>query len=160
MVAGGSLGEGPRRLAALAVERLLRWLCWDQAIAATSDQVVATGLLERPPDLEVVLRLEELQEGPLRPPVTEPLRDRHRLPRHRVEPGVVHAGRDVERAGDEVLHLVGLVAVALEEHGQVDHLLQAAARVAGDEVGNRVLLLADPLAGRLEGLVELDVVVG
>ena len=121
---------------------------------------MATGLLECPPDLEVVLWLEELQEGPLRPPVTEALRDRYRLPRHRVEAGVIHASRDVEWAGDEVLHLVGLVAVALEEHRQVDHLLKPAARVARDEVGDGVLLLADAAAGFLEGLVELDVVVG
>ena len=57
-------------------------------------------------------------------------------------PGVIHAGRDVERAGDEILHLVGLVVVALEEQRQVDHRVQVAARVAGDEVRHQVLLLA------------------
>ena len=41
--------------------------------------------------------------------------------RERIDAGVVHAGRHVERGRDEVLHLVGPVAVALQVDGQVDH---------------------------------------
>ena len=72
---------------------------------------------------------------------------------------MVHAGGDVERAGDEVLHLIGLVAVPLEEHRQFDHLFEIAAGVAGDEVRDGVLLLADPSARFAECLVELHEVV-
>ena len=100
-----------------------------------------------------------MEQGPLRPPVAHPLGDLHRLPRHRIEAGVVHAGGDVERAGDEVLHLIGLVAVLLEEHRQFDHLGDVAAGVAGDEIGNGVLLLADASTRLAESLVELHEIV-
>ena len=59
-------------------------------------------------------------------------------------------------AGDEVLHLVGLVAVALEEQGQVDHRVQVAAGVAGDVVRHDVLLFAGASASLLELAVELS----
>ena len=159
MVARGPLGERPRGLAPLLIERLLGGPGGDQGVAARADQVVASGLFEGPSDLEVVLGLEELEQRPLHPPVAEPLGDRHRLLRHWVEARVVHAGGDVEGAGNEVLHLVGLVAVPLEKHGEVNHLLQSAAGVAGDKIRHRVLLLANAATRSLELPVERDVVV-
>ncbi len=112
------------------------------AIAARADQVLAARLLERPANLEVILGLEELHQRPLQLPVAQMLGDVDRLLGERVEARVVHAGRDVERAGDEILHLVGAVMVALEEQRQVDHRVERAAGVAGDEVGDQELLLA------------------
>ena len=67
----------------------------DQAVALASDQVAATGLEKGLVDQEVVLRLEELHQGPLHPPVTQAPRDVDLLAADRVDPGVIQAGRDV-----------------------------------------------------------------
>ncbi len=61
-------------LAAL-VERLARRMRGDQAVAAVADQVLPAGLLQGLADLEVVLRLEELQQGPLQLAVAQVLGD-------------------------------------------------------------------------------------
>jgi hypothetical protein len=57
------------------------------------------------------------------------------------------------------LHLVGLIAVLLEKHGQVNHGVKIAGRVAGDEVGNQILLLASLARFFLKYLAELFKVV-
>ena len=41
--------------------------------------------------------------------------------RHWVQGSVIHASCYVHRSGDEVLHLLGPVPAALEEHGQINH---------------------------------------
>ena len=94
------------------------------------------------PHLEIILRLEELEQRPLQLAVAQVLGDVDLFARERVEPGVVHARGDVERRGDEILHLVGPVAVALEEDREVDHRVQVAAGMRRDEIGNEVLLFA------------------
>ena len=72
VVAGSRLGERPVRIGTLPVERLPRRPVGDQAVAAGADQVLPARLLQRPADLEPVLRLEELEQGPLHPPVAQP----------------------------------------------------------------------------------------
>ncbi len=117
VAAEGGVGPLP-----LGLDGLLRRLRRDQPVAP-ADQVRPPGLNQRLADLEVVLRLEELHERPLHLAVVQSLRNRHRLFRERVQAGVIHARRDVERRRDEVLHLIRLVAVLLQIQRQVDHLV-------------------------------------
>jgi hypothetical protein len=79
--------------------------------------------------LEVVLRLEELQERALHLAIRHPARDGHRLHADGIEARVVHAGRDVHGRGDEVLHLARAIAVALQVEREVDHRLYRRARL-------------------------------
>src|SRR5436190_2477511 len=75
---------------------------------------------------------------------------------------VVKCCGDVERRGDEVLYLIGPVAVALKKYGEGDHRVSVRAGVAGDVIGNDELLrLARFRGGFLEGggkTLEIDVV--
>src|SRR5207237_4635343 len=105
---------------------------------------------ERLAHLEVILRLEELQESALKFAVAQGAGDIDRLLREWIDAGIVHARGDVEWGRDEVLHLVGTVTVALEEDSQLDHGVQIAAGMAGDVVGNDVLF---GLAGYLRRLL-------
>ena len=60
--------------AAAAVESFARRVGGDQAVAAGADQILPAGLLQGPADFEIILRLEELQQGPLQFPVAQMLR--------------------------------------------------------------------------------------
>ena len=79
------------------LQRFPRRLGRDQAVAAAADQVRAAGLLQGVADLEIVLRLEELQERPLQLAVAQVAGDEDLLAAERVDAGVVHARRHVER---------------------------------------------------------------
>src|SRR5262249_12902639 len=105
------------------LDRFLRRLCRDQSLAP-ADQVLPLRLDQRLPPLAVILRLEELQQGSLHLAVAQVLGDINGLLGKRVDAGVVHAGGNIERSGDEILDLVGPVAIAFEEQGQVDHGVQ------------------------------------
>ena len=96
-VIAGGLVEGFVGLAAAAGEGFFGRAIGNQTVAAVADQIVAAGLLERFADLEIVLRLEELQQGALQAAVAEVLGDVDRLHGERIDAGVVHAGGDVER---------------------------------------------------------------
>jgi hypothetical protein len=85
------------------LDRFLRRVRGDESITPT-DEVAAAGPDERLADLEVVLGLEELHQRALQLAVAEVLRGVHRLVRERVDAGVVHARRDVER--HDALHEV------------------------------------------------------
>jgi len=61
----GSVGILAPRL-----QHFLGWPCWNQAVAAAADQVLPARLFQRLAALEVGLRFEELQQCPLRFPVT------------------------------------------------------------------------------------------
>ena len=114
----------------------------DQAVAAVSDQVLTARLLQRLADFEVVLGFEELHERALHLAVAQLPGDVDGLASERIDARIVHGGGDVERRGDEILNLIGLVAVSLEEHRQVDHGVQIAAGMAGNEIRHQVLLAA------------------
>ena len=141
MVAGGFV-KSFVGFAAAAGEGFFGRALGDQAVAAGADQILAAGLFQGLADFEIVFGFEELQQGALQAAVAEVFGDVDRLHRERVVARVVHAGGDVEGAGDEILHLVGAVVVALEEQGQVDHRVQVAAWMAGDVVRDEVLLFA------------------
>src|SRR5262245_23287951 len=91
----------PIRPLAPCLQRLGGWMSGDQPLTA-ADEIRAAGLDQRLAHLEVVLRLEELQEGPLQLAVAHRLCDVDLLLRERIDPGVIHALRNVERRWDEV----------------------------------------------------------
>ena len=72
-----------------------------------------------------------------------------RLPRNRVDPRVVHGGGDGARRGIEILHLLGVQAVALQVAGQRHGVFQTAAGVRAHEIGHQILLLAGPAVERV-----------
>ncbi len=78
-VVAGEVVEGFVGFAAAAGEGFFGRAIGNQAIAAVADQILAAGLLEGFADFEIVLRLEELQQGPLQPAVAEVLGDVDRL---------------------------------------------------------------------------------
>jgi hypothetical protein len=84
---GGAFGRHGRRIGR------------DQALGPVADQVLAAGLEQRLAHDEPVLGLEELHQRALHFAVLELLHRLDRLHRHRIEAGVVHARRDVHRAG-------------------------------------------------------------
>ena len=86
------------------LERFLRRLGGDEGVAAGADEIGAAGFLQGLADLEVFLRLEELQQRPLQLAVAEMLRHVYRLLRERIDPSVVHAGGHVAAAANEVGH--------------------------------------------------------
>ena len=96
-------------------------------------------------DEGVVLGFEELQERSLKAAFSHALGDVDLSAGHGVDASVVHARGDVEGAGDEILDLVGTLAASLQVESHVDHGVQIAARVTGDEVGDEVLLFAGVL---------------
>src|SRR5436190_1239299 len=92
---------GPIRLSPPRLDRLTRRMRWDQALAPVSDEVPPAGLEQRFADLEVVLGLEELEQGPLELAVAQVPGGVDLFTRERVEARVIHARCDVERRGDE-----------------------------------------------------------
>src|SRR5215813_5810377 len=131
-------------------ERLGRRRGGDQALRAAADEIAPARLDERPVHDEPVTRLEELHQRALRLPIAQLLDRVDARHRERVDAGVIDAGCDVHRRRDEVLHLARPVPVPLQEDRQLDHVLDARARMARDEVGHQVLLLARALARALE----------
>ena len=149
------------RFASAALKRFTWRGGGDEAVAAIADEIFPAGLDERLADFEIVFGLEELEQRALELAVAKFLGDMHWLFGERVHAGVVHAGRDIERRWDEILHLIGFVAVLLEEHREVDHRIEVALGVARDEVGDDVLLLARALAEFIEFVREFfEVIVG
>ena len=78
--------EGFIRLSAFGLQRFLRWVGWDQAVAPVPDQVSALGFDQGLTDGEPILRLEELHQGTLHLPVPHSLSDGHRRLDERVYP--------------------------------------------------------------------------
>ena len=146
-------------LAASGFDRFLGRSLGNQTVAAAADQVLSPGLLERLADLEIVFWFEELQQRPLQLAVAQMLGDVDRLFREGIETGVIHASRDVEGAGNKVLHLVGAVMIPFEEQRQVDHRIEVAARVTRDEIRDEILLLAGRLTRLAKPVAELFKVV-
>lgn len=67
--------------AAALIERGLGRRGGDQAIASAADQILPPRLFKRLPHFEIILQLEELQQGALQLAITEMLGDRDRLQR-------------------------------------------------------------------------------
>src|SRR4051794_39730067 len=90
-----SFAERPIRLGRPRLQGRLRRVGRDQGIAAGADQLLPPCLLKGLADLEVILGLEELEQGALELAVAEVAGDVDLFARERVEFRVVHAGRDV-----------------------------------------------------------------
>ena len=80
---------------------------------------------------------------------------KHRLEGVGVKPGVEHTGAHGAGGGVEVLHLLRAHVVLIKVLGQIDRVLQGAARVAGHEVGHQILLFACLLAQLVKLILEL-----
>ena len=80
---------------------------------------------------------------------------KHRLEGVGVKAGIEHTGAHGAGGGVEVLHLLRAHMVLIEVLGQIDRVLQSAARVAGHEVGHQILLFARLLAQLVELILEL-----
>ena len=98
---------------ASAFDGFLGWSGWDQAIATFPNQITSTCFSQGIADLEIILWLEELHHRSLRFAVPKGPSDMHLFQGEWIEAGVVHAGCDVERRGNEVLDLIRFVPVAL-----------------------------------------------
>ena len=64
-----------------------------------------------------------------------------------VQAGVVHGRGDGHGRGGEVLHLLRVHVIVPQVLGQLDHILDGAAGMAGHEIGQKVLLLSRRPAG-------------
>ena len=82
------------------------------------------------------------------------LRAVHLLARVGIVPQIVHGRGKGHRRGREVLHLVRDQTMLLRELEQCRHLLDGAAWMRGDEVGNELLVLATLLVFTVELLQE------
>jgi hypothetical protein len=101
----------------------------DEGVASAADEVASASGQEGGPDLEVVFRLEELEESPLQLPVAQLAGDVNAFTCDRINTCIIHTCRDIERGRDEVLDLIGAIAISLEEQRESDHGVQIAARV-------------------------------
>ena len=126
----------------------------DETVLAEADQVLAPGLVQRLNDEPALVRPAPLQQRALQVLCMRRLGDVDRLHRARVDAGVVHARADRAGGGVKILHLLRAHVVLVKILGQIDGILQGAARVAGHEVGHQILLLAIAL---VEALVLADV---
>ena len=113
----------------------------NKTIRSRADQIRPAGLFQGFPHQLMVLRLEELEQSALELPLPLPFGDINGLTSRGVQARVVHARCQIERTGDEVLHLFRRPRF-VSEKGQVDHRVQIAARMSGDEVWNQVLVLS------------------
>ena len=115
--------------------------------------------MQRPAHERVVLGPFILQERALHSLLLRGARNVDALHGQGIEPRVKHGRRERARGGDEVLHLLGLVADVAKVLRKLDGRAQVAARVAGDEVGHEVLVLPQALVDALilfaEGLEHL-----
>ena len=66
----------------------------------------------------------------------------HALQGEGVKAGVVHGRGDGHGRGCEVLHLLRVHVIVTQVLGQLDHVLDGAAGMAGHEIGQKVLLLS------------------
>ena len=64
------------------------------------------------------------------------------LHRARIEPGIVHRGRERARRRVKILHLLGHVADAVQIFRQLYRVLKLAPRVGGHEIRHKILLHA------------------
>ena len=96
-----------------------------------------------------------LEQRPLEGLALGGLFHKYRLEGVGVEAGVEHTGADGAGGGVKVLDLLGPHVVFVEVLGQIDRVLEGAARVAGHEVGHQVLLFARLLAQLVELILEL-----
>ena len=63
----------------------------------------------------------------------------HRFQSERVETGIVHARGNTHGCRSEVLHLLGVQPVIADVLGERHHVIDRAARMAGHEVGDKIL---------------------
>ena len=85
-----------------------------------------------------------LEQGALKCLALSGLFHKHRLQGVGVEAGVEHTGAHGAGRGIKILHLLGAHMVLVEVFGQIDSILEGAARVAGHEVRHEVLLFYLP----------------
>ena len=114
----------------------------DQAPLPITDQILTARAVESLQHQLPVLGLAPLHQCPLEGLVVGRAGDEDRLHGAGVQAGVPHAGRQGAGGGIEVLHLLRHVSLPVEPLRQLDRILQGAAGVGGDEVGDQVLVLA------------------
>ena len=105
----------------------------------------------------MVLGEEILEHRPLHRLFLFGAGDEDRFHRIGVKAGVEHAGGDGAGGRVEVLHLFGVHMVLLEEEGQLDRVLDGAARVGRHQVRDKVLLFADRFGRGVKPFGELPV---
>ena len=114
----------------------------DQAPLPITDQILTARAVESLQHQLPVLGLAPLHQCPLEGLVVGRAGDEDRLHGAGVQAGVPHAGGQGAGGGIEVLHLLRHVSLPVEPLRQLDRILQGAAGVGGDEVGDQVLVLA------------------
>src|SRR5262249_28446231 len=117
----------------------LRRVSRNQAVAAISDEVLVPGFQQSFPHSEPVFGLEELHQSPLHFPIPHAPGNVDGLLREGIDARVVKCCCNVEWGRDEVLYLIGAIAIALQIYGEVDHRIEIRTWVAGDEVRDQKL---------------------
>ena len=115
----------------------------NKALAACADQILAVRLTQRFTHKIEILRAAELQQCALHGLFFRRTRNVDRLSGARVKARIEHAGGQRARRGIEILHLFGLVVDVAQIFGQLDGSGKVAARMAGNQIGNEVLFLAE-----------------
>ena len=144
-----ALASGPDGVGAVAVDGHIgglgsagRTLDRNAALSGNQqgDEVFAVGHFQRLDDLFGVAGLIILEQGALKRLALSGLFHKHRLQGVGVEAGVEHTGAHGAGRGIKILHLLGAHMVLVEVFGQIDGILEGAARVAGHEIRHEVLL--------------------
>lgn len=115
----------------------------NKALAACADQILAVRLTQRFTHKIEILRAAELQQCALHGLFFRRTRNVDRLSGARVKARIEHTGGQRARRGIEILHLFGLVVDVAQIFGQLDGSGKVAARMAGNQIGNEVLFLAE-----------------
>ena len=159
-----ALASGPDGVGAVAVDGHIgglgsagRTLDRNAALSGNQqgDEVFAVGHFQRLDDLFGIAGLIILKQGALKCLALSGLFHKHRLQSVGVEAGVEHTGAHGAGRGIKILHLLGTHMVLVEVFGQIDGILEGAARVTGHEVRHEVLLFARLPAQLVELILKL-----
>ena len=127
------------RFGSTGIECFLRGIRGDQAIAA-ANQILPPRFDEGIAHFEEIFRFEKLHQCPLHLAIRQPACHFDGLLREWIDARVKHARGDVERCGDEILHLIGSISRPLQIECEIDHLGERAAGMSGNEVRHELLL--------------------
>ena len=126
----------------------------NEALLPISYEVFSSYPLQPIPDKTVIPWISVLQHSSLDPLLLTP-GNVNRLEGERIQAGIIHGSGDGHRCGGEVLHLLGVHVVVAQILRQLDHIGNGAARMAGHEIGENILLPSRRLRSRAKPLPEV-----
>ena len=122
---------------------------WDETFAACTDEILAVCLAQSLANQIEILRAAELEKRTLHGFFFRRTGNVDRLAVSRVYTGVEHAGGKRAGRGVKILHLFGLMVDIAQVFRQLDGGEQVAARMAGNQVRDKVLFFAQFLIDAL-----------